>query len=148
MERHNSEFSLELKGIIKKDGSNLRLYTSVDFIEYYKWLIERQVWVQMTCPMHDAHLTIVNEKIHGNLDQDKLELWDNTEIIINYSPYIYVGAQTKNYRIFMLRCQSSMLDYIADDLSASKPWHWHFTVCNLAKTNNTQLYFPKTISIK
>lgn len=148
MEQYNKEFSLELKGRIKKDGFNLRLYTSLDFIKYYKWLIERQVWVQMTCPMHEAHLTIVNEKIHGKLNENKLAEWNNTEIIVNYSPYIYVGAQTKNYRIFMLRCQSSVLDCIADDLSASKPWHWHFTICNLAKNNNTHLYFPKTISIK
>lgn len=140
-------FDLEIHGIIKRDGYNLRVHTSHDFIEYYKWLIQRELWIECNTPMHSAHLTIVNEKIHGQVDHNLLDQWHGTKISINYSPFIHVGGQTKNYRIFMLRCQCSVLDYIADDLGVSKPWHWHFTVCNYAKTLNKQIYFPKTITI-
>lgn len=132
------DYPLEVKGCVKHENGNLRVYTSLDFIMYYKWHLERQVRVKFGLPMHQAHLTIVNKKIHGVVDTSLLENWNNTQIIINYSPYIFVGAQTKNYRIFMLRCHSNMLDYIANDLNVSKPHHWHFTIANTK--NGTRPY--------
>jgi hypothetical protein len=143
---HN--FCFSTTGIVRVDGQNLRVTYSNDLINYYKTLIDRHFWINTTSPAHAAHTTICNTKLHKNINVTDFKKWNGAKFEIKYSPYIHLGARTKNYRIFMLFIKSDMLDHICQDIGVTPPWNWHITICNYGKSDNPHPYFPPQITIK
>ncbi len=142
------EFPLETVGRVVRDGGNLRVIYNNDLVGLYKSMIDRHYWLNTTFPKHGAHTTICSSKIHGKIDITKLNKWHGEKIIVKYSPYIHVGAKTKNYRIFMMFCSSMKIDAIVKDLGVTPPWNWHITVCNYGKAENPYNYFPPLITVQ
>lgn len=124
------DYPLTVRGKIVWDDTNLRVIYSHDLARYYRWFTEREFKFRMTGPAHSSHTTIVNAKIHKNVCKDLMKRWDGKEILVNYSPYIHVGAKSKDYRIFMLFCQSPYFDKISEELKVTKPYNWHITIAN------------------
>lgn len=77
------------KGIGKIEVRNgIRIVFDLDLILYYNKLIEYHYYrtVKTQLPMHGAHITIVNPKIHGITDFRKYKRLEGTPVKFLYFP--------------------------------------------------------------
>lgn len=68
-----------------KDG-NIRIIVKRDLIEYYKRLIDYHYnyTIKLNTPRHGAHITIINSKIHKNVDISKVLVYNGGKIEFEY----------------------------------------------------------------
>lgn len=117
--------------LIIKDGA-IRLVTGYDLIHYYKTFVDKQFKMFTHTPAHGGHITLLNPKIHGKLDEKKGRfLWNyysGKRIPFEYNPYIYVGGKTKGFLNFYMVVRGIELDNICNHLGVIQ--NYHITISN------------------
>jgi hypothetical protein len=143
---------LKSTGIIKVDQKNSRIVVDVseDFIKLYAWFIRKQYWISLQRPMHNAHITIANEKFHSNINWEKAKQYHNKIIEFEYDPYLIRGGRTKGFLMFYLKVISPEIEKIKEELKIVETENYkglHITVAN-GKSNGVRPYWPETIEIR
>jgi hypothetical protein len=69
-------------------NNGLRINLGLDFIRYYKWLIEKAYWntQRLQLPAHLAHCTLINPKIHKNFNYAPALPFIGKDIEFTYNP--------------------------------------------------------------
>lgn len=137
---------LKVKGKINVTDRDLRVHLSRDFILYYKWMIEHYYWFYVSEPLHGAHITVINEKIH-NVNTSHLKQYHKMEVELNYIPDLIVGAKSKNFRNFYVRIYSDFLEGIKKAEGINDKSILHVTVAN-TKNVRKETWFPELISLQ
>jgi hypothetical protein len=143
---------LKAKGTIRVDSSKSRIVveTGSDILDYYHFFIQREYWINLQKPLHDAHITVANEKFHKDVDWKKAEYYDGEEIEFEYDPYLVRGGYTKGFIMFYLKVYSEELDKMKKELNIVDSEGYrglHLTVAN-GKNGNVQPYWPEMITVK
>jgi len=122
---------LERKLILDETG--LKIVLEKDFIKYYKWLVESHTYktIQLICPKHGAHITIVSSKLHKEFDRIKLSQYNNQLVSFIYNPEdIRVGGN--DFTNYWLPVLFPLGDQIKIDLGIveSDFLGFHITIAN------------------
>lgn len=143
---------LQAKGTIKVERVKSRIVveTGRGIIDYYDWFIRREYKLILQKPLHSAHVTLANPKIHKGVDWQRAEYYDGEKVQFEYDPYLIRGGYTKGFIMFYLKVYSEELDKIKKDLNIienDKYRGLHLTVNN-SKNNNIRPWWPEMIEIK
>lgn len=104
------------KLVVAKDS--IRVVLDSDFCAFYSFLYKKFVWntVKTNLPRHGAHINIVSEKIHKNVDCSRF-LKRNGEIVkFSYNVEGNFGGFSKGFKNFWFDVESKKMSDIADDL--------------------------------
>jgi hypothetical protein len=127
-------YFLKSEGKLEISNGAVRLKVSMDFIRYYKSLIDKEYRIFSNFPAHGSHITLFHPKIHGVLDSFKVKFikkfYMDNKIPFEYNPYIIQGGHTKNFRNWYLNVKSVQLNEIVNYLGASVGHGLHLTICN------------------
>ena len=133
--------------IFVKPHDKICLKLSNDFVNYYKWFLERKFWRLLCCPKFGAHITLGLQSIHPNIDWKKAFNFKGEVHDFEYSPYIYIGGRRKNtFRNFYLKVKSPSLSGIRNALQIPDDSELHVTIANTKNLQYKSL-FPKMIEI-
>lgn len=126
----------QMKSVVIAKGrievnNGVRLVTRLDFCAYYRWLIGRNMpWVRTQVPMHGAHITICNPKIHKITDYRNVnDLHGKTYFFEYYPEELY--RSPKN---FWIPANTDAYDVVKSRLGFVESKNWwglHLTVCNM-----------------
>ena len=111
--------------------NGIRILTDLDFILYYKWLIDKYNYntIKLQIPKHLGHITIVNPKIHKNVDCELARKYHGDIVDFTYDPFnMYISKV--NYWIPVKCVWADMLkkDLNVDD--GYNYWGLHITIAN------------------
>ena len=112
-------------------NNGVRIVADWDLIRYYHQLVEYYTYQtkRLQLPAHGAHITIVNPKIHKNVDLNLCKNIRGIKVEFFYYPEkIYVSP--KNYWI-PVTCEFA--DNLKKSLNVKETNNWlgfHLTVCN------------------
>jgi hypothetical protein len=127
-------------GILKLDENNLRVISHPDICNYYKFLFKKYSYntIKVQTPKHGAHITIVNEKIHGIINLNKIKSFLNTNIDYEYNiKGIFNNQSEKNFKNYFLKVRSKQLNLIMEILKLNndndKFLGLHLTILNRKK---------------
>jgi len=115
------------------DNTGLRIKLELDFIKYYKWLVEKNYYncIKTTCPKHGSHISIVTKKLHGkNFDMNKLSKYHNLKVDFTYDNNIKIGGRL--FTNFWLYVDFPMGHLIKKELGIIEDnfLGFHITICN------------------
>jgi hypothetical protein len=121
---------LKAEGTVFLMGDAIRIKTAIDFCEYYRWHIHKHFYetFRATLPRHDAHITIINPKIHGQLDFAPVRKYHGRKVIFEYSIDIHISRVN-----FWMPVVCPVAQEIKDILGIVEPptwWGEHITICN------------------
>jgi hypothetical protein len=142
---------LPLAGVLHADIKNKHFVVriSYDFVLYYKYLIENFFKKSLCAPKYGAHVTILNENIHGKLDFSKFKQYNGRLIYLKYDPFIIQGGgrKKKGMVMFYVKVFSKELDLLKKELGfIDKNFEgFHITICS--NKNGEQKFQKKMISI-
>lgn len=111
--------------------SGIRIAVKLDFILYYKWLIDKYNYhtIPLQLPKHLGHITIVNPKIHKNIDCSAANKYIGERVEFTYDPLnMYVSKV--NYWI-PVKCEWA--DNLKKELNVDDGfnyWGLHITIAN------------------
>lgn len=142
---------LKAKGTIRVESSKSRIVveTGSDILDLYGWFVAREYWIKLQKPLHDAHITVANEKFHKDVDWKKAEYYDGEEIEFEYDPYLVRGGYTKGFIMFYLKVYSEAIDKMKKELNIIENDNWrghHITIAN--GKGGVRPYWPELITIK
>lgn len=127
-------YFLKSEGKIEISGGAVRLKVSIDFIKYYKSLIDKEYKIFTNFPAHGSHITLFHPKIHGKLDSFKAKFvkkfYCNQKISFEYNPHIIMGGHKKDFRNWYVWVKSEQLNEISNYLEADRGNGLHLTICN------------------
>lgn len=148
---------------IKKNES-VKIIVNNDIIKYYLWLINRRYYSIEGCgtfllhenfaiPKYNAHITIVNKKIHGwNSYWNSIEeKYNNRTIWFSFDPSdLRIGGQTKSFKNWYIPIQSIDINKIKNEFNIKDSSGYlgeHLTICS-TKNYINNLEFRKVCSQK
>ena len=122
--------------IIKTTGkievnNGVRIILHDDFVRYYQWLINKYHYntVKTQLPKHRAHITVVNPKIHKNVDFNKAKKYIGKVVDVTFDPEeMYISKV--NYWI-PVKCEFA--DKLKKELGVNDGANYyglHATICN------------------
>ena len=139
-------------GILRADHQKIFLEVAQDFCDYYKWLIDHELWVEVSKNKFAPHITLWREKFNGKLQNpEKLKGFLGREVKFEYSPWVYIGGSTKPYKNFYLKCESPDFQYLEKELGFKQNdtfLGYHVTVGQIGKGVQVKKYQPKMIEIR
>jgi hypothetical protein len=112
-------------------NNGIRIVCKLDFILYYQWLIRKHYYntIKIQNPTHEAHITIVNPKIHKNIDCSLANKYiDQTAEFVYFPERLYVSPVN-----FWIPVECNLADEIKKELKVDDgPNYWglHITICN------------------
>lgn len=124
---------LEMKGIghVEVREGGVRIIADMDLIRYYLALINFYEYktVKLQLPLHGAHITILNPKIHKGAKHFKAIPYNKKEVEFEYYPEnAYISA--KNY---WLPVTCEFADRLIQECEIDNGAHWwglHLTIAN------------------
>ena len=124
---------MKINGKIEvKNG--LRIKVNLDFCRYYMWLVTKYHYntQKYQLPMHGAHVTILNPKIHGKkkqIDFNKLKPFDGKTVEFEVYPK---DAYVSKVNVWLpVKCDFA--DKLKKALGIVEDRNWwgsHITICN------------------
>ena len=125
---------LSSHGSLMVSDKSIHIRIGLDFIRYYKWLIDRRIRTITNEPAHGAHITLWNQNHHGVIPRDKtdqlMRFYNKTRIKFDYYPYIFVGGYTKGFYNFYMNVVSPEIDSINRTLHGRVKNSLHITISN------------------
>lgn len=119
------------KGTIEFDDG-IRIVSRLDICRYYQWLIHKDRWdtIQTQRPKHNAHITLVNPKIHGKIDYEKVKAFKGQRVEYFYDPEnMYISRV--NYWMPVKADVEKQIKWLLRIDDGPKYWGLHLTVANL-----------------
>jgi hypothetical protein len=112
-----------------KDG--VRIIADLDLIRYYHKLIDYHQYKtqKLQLPSHGAHITIINPKIHKNIDIKKALHHHGRNVTFTYFP----EKMYKSPKNFWIPVSSKVADKLKTELGVDDGknfWGLHMTVAN------------------
>ena len=143
---------LKAKGTISVEPHKGRIVLDVspDFVKLYYWFISKYYWIRMNTPMHGAHVTVFNDKLHSKVNWKKAVFYDKKEVEFIYDPYIIEGGYRKGFLMYYLKVFSDDLDQIKKKLGINDGENYrglHLTISN-SKNGSVFPDWPKMIEIR
>ena len=115
-------------------------------------IYKKTYWITLQKPLHNAHITVANEKFHKDVDWKKAEYYDGEEIDFEYDPHLIQGGYTKGFIMFYLKVYSEELDKMKKELNIVDSDGYrglHLTIGNTLKSGSKPLlYWSELITIK
>lgn len=145
---------LKAKGTIKVESKKSRIVveTGSGILDFYSWLIQKEYWIKLQKPLHDAHITVAFKKYHHDVDWKKAEYYDGEEIEFEYDPYLVRGGYTKGFIMFYLKVYSEQIDKMKKELNIVDSEGFrgiHLTIGSSGKSGSRHVpYWPEMITIK
>jgi len=125
---------LKSQGTLEVKSDVVRISVSMDFILFYKSLIDKEFRMFTNTPAHGAHISLFLPKIHGNLSEEKAkfirQFYKNRIINFEYDPDIRIGGRTKNFMNFYMMVRSLEIDNICNYLGNDQAKNAHLTLSN------------------
>jgi hypothetical protein len=127
---------IKAKGKFLVEPNSIRVVLGYDFCKFYKWLFDRAHWftIKTQLPLHEAHIGVVNPKLHKDVDTTSYKYLNNQEIWIEYSPDGFYGGATKGFKNFWFDVKSEELYVIATKLNVLNSYknisNFHITILN------------------
>jgi hypothetical protein len=112
--------------------NGIRIVTSLDFIRYYTALVVYSTYrtKKFQLPAHGAHITILNPKIHKEVDFNRASKYHNLTVEFTYSPEnVYISRV--NYWM-PVKCKFG--NQLKHELGIVDGPNWlgfHLTICNV-----------------
>lgn len=123
---------------------------SRDFVNYYYWHITKKYWIRMGTPMHGAHITIYNQKLHKKVNWSKAMFYDKKEVSFEYNVNIVEGGRTKGFLMYYMNVVSEELEQMKKKLGVNDGPNYrglHLTIAN-GKNNSVFPDWPKMIELR
>ncbi len=142
---------LSALGQIQVDIPSSRVVVNVsqDFVRYYNWFIKKKYWISLHSPMHRAHITLANSKLHRGVDYRLAStLYHGKAVRFDYDPDLVRGGQTKGFVMFYARVFSPDLSRIKKELGVVEHEQYkglHITIGN--GKQGVMPYWPEMIKI-
>jgi hypothetical protein len=125
---------LKSQGTLEVKSDVVRIAVSLDFIMFYKSLIDKEFRMFSHTPAYGAHISLFLPRIHGKLSEEKSkflrQFYKNKIITFEYDPDIRIGGQTKNFMNFYMMVKSLEIDNICNYLGNDQASRSHVTICN------------------
>jgi len=120
------------KGIGKIEVRNgIRIVTDLDFIRYYKTLIDYYNYrtERLQLPAHGAHITIGNPKLHRNLNLRMAQKYHGKVVEFQYDPEnAYISKVNYWLPVKCVTAENLKNELSIDD--GPRWWGFHITICN------------------
>jgi hypothetical protein len=132
-------YDLTTYGWTKLEPEAFRVILCPDFNKYYRWHIMKATYncLAVCLPKHGNHITITNQKLHGNkFNFNYLKQYDGIKIQLNYDPYIYTGG--RGFTNFWLKFNLPLGNQIKKELGIVENGFlgFHATVCSTKQADN------------
>jgi len=125
---------LRSQGTLEAKSDVVRISVSLDFILFYKSLIDKEFRMFSHTPAHGAHISLFLPKIHGKLLEEKSkflrQFYKGKIINFEYDPDIQIGGRTKNFMNFYMMVRSLEIDNICNYLGNDQAKNAHITLSN------------------
>ena len=112
-------------------NNGLRIVCGYDFIQYYKWLIEKSFWntKKFQLPAHGSHITLLNPKIHKKFTYEPALPHIGKDISFSYNP-LDVYESKVNFWL-PIKCEfAEKLKNMCGVVENANYWGLHLTICN------------------
>jgi hypothetical protein len=112
-------------------NNGVRIITSIDFVLYYKWLIEKHFYNtrKFQIPKHLAHSTLINPKIHKNVDISMAKKYVGKKIEFEYNP-LEIYESKVNFWIPIICPEGDEIKKKCNVDDGKNYWGLHLTICN------------------
>lgn len=125
---------LNASGKLVASKDSVRIVTSNDLILYYKSFVDKKFGMFTNCPAHGSHITLWNNKLHGNLSNKKIQFlrkyYEDKTILFEYNPNIIIGGLTKSFINFYMKVKCNDAVEICEYLPTDQHHHLHITISN------------------
>lgn len=121
---------MKAKGRFKIKKDSIKIITSKDFVDYYRWFFDRAHWhtIKTQTPMHGAHINVVSPKFYKR-DCSKYLHLQNKDVEFYYDVKGHYGGHTKGFLNFWFTVRCAPAQLILDDLQINNH-SLHLTVLN------------------
>lgn len=122
---------LKAKGTLRWRNNTLRIEFNNDFVNFYKWFIERYYCFFIHAPMHGGHISVWLHTKHGQMSKlafESIKEYLDHDVDFEYNINIRVGGFTKRHRNFLIDVRSKKLKKITNILGIDQ--NFHITVAN------------------
>jgi hypothetical protein len=122
-------------GRLDAGKTGIRIVVSVDLINFYKSLIDKEVKLFTWSPAHGAHITIWMRGFHQDISAQRVlfvkNFFKDKKIKFEYNPDIREGGGlNKGFRNWWMSIRCQDFDYIKQYLGIVDNSEPHITICN------------------
>lgn len=118
---------------ITKKHHNQSVWKKVVMVEfnddttlYYAWFLEKRFNLKLNKPVRGTHFTIINDIVDDNIYLQAKELFNNTEITVQYNPQ---DIRSNDNGHWWLKAYSDEAQNIRDFMHLGKPYFgFHITI--------------------
>jgi hypothetical protein len=113
-------------------NKGVRIVTNIDVCKYYQWLISRHFEnsIKTQLPKYKAHITLVNQDIHGVYDYSDVLSYDGKEVEFSYNPTEIYHSPVNFWLPAKCEIEHEIKWLLAVDKDP-KDWGTHLTICNM-----------------
>jgi len=116
--------------------NGVRIIVKLDFLLYYKRLIEMYHYntLKLQIPKHLGHITLINPKIHKNVNYDNAKKYIGKYIEFSYNP-LEIYESRVNFWIPVISPQADLIKKECNVDDGKNYWGLHCTVGNMKDSN-------------
>lgn len=131
---------VKARGKFRVTKDSIRIVTDIDFCKYYARLFYEAHYktIKYNLPQHGAHITIVNPKIHPNLNLQNYSSLDGTEVVFEYNVEGNYGGFTKGFLNFWFDVRCKKAHKIFKELGLPEQKGFSFAHITILNTKNIQ----------